>query len=374
MFLMAMAFVLVAFVFVCGFGRLGRGVVSRVSVLELNVLPSRLAAASQTICELGDTLPDCVLGETTPFGRGDTSSHGKRVYRQGQTGQGPVCTGGTRKGTVTAGWRIIIRQTFFERRVDCSTRSCRQRATQSSPAVRKSMPESVEAAASQNPIQTQPHVQQQLAAAMAGHGLRPSAARLFLAVLLPLLLPPPVLRAASAQSASFTQSAQSVAVFDFVEITARLSAPAAFNPFTEASITGDFQLSGSADPTQIAGFADSADGSLYRIRFMPSTPAPTPSTSPSKPPPAPCPSPAPSPPPTSTSAAPYGLIPPIPGTSSIRAPASTTSSTAPPPTGSSAGATTTPSTTPSTASPPSRSTACASPSPDAPAPSMASPS
>jgi hypothetical protein len=105
--LMAMAFVLMAFMFVYGFGRLGlRGVFEGVGAgtqrFAFQALQTR-----QTICEFRDAIPDCVLGETTPFGRGDTSSHGKRVYRQGQTGQGVVCRGGTRKGTVIAPRSLI---------------------------------------------------------------------------------------------------------------------------------------------------------------------------------------------------------------------------------------------------------------------------
>ncbi len=127
---------------------------------------------------------------------------------------------------------------------------------------------------SQNPIQTQPQVREQLAATAASLASRLAPARLLFALFLPVLLPAFGLHAATAQPAAFTQSAQSIAVFDFVEITASLPAPAAFNPFTDASITGDFEQTGSpektAEPTQVAGFADSADGSVYRIRFMPS--------------------------------------------------------------------------------------------------------
>jgi hypothetical protein len=68
----------------------------------------------------------------------------------------------------------------------------------------------------------------------------------------------------------FTQSAPQVAVFDFVEVTANVKTPTVQNPFTDASITGDFQQAGSTVSTPVEGFCDSADGSIYRIRFMPS--------------------------------------------------------------------------------------------------------
>jgi hypothetical protein len=78
------------------------------------------------------------------------------------------------------------------------------------------------------------------------------------------------LDAATARPVEFTQSATTVAVYDFVEITARVAAPGAGNPFTEASLKGEFAQAGSAEPQAVEGFCDSADGSVYRIRFMPS--------------------------------------------------------------------------------------------------------
>jgi len=68
----------------------------------------------------------------------------------------------------------------------------------------------------------------------------------------------------------FTQSAAEVAVFDFIEVTAKLPAAAAPNPFTDASLAGDFEPAGSADQIAVDGFCDSPDGTVYRIRFMPS--------------------------------------------------------------------------------------------------------
>ncbi len=71
---------------------------------------------------------------------------------------------------------------------------------------------------------------------------------------------------------TFSQSAQSVEVYDFVEVTARVGAPDAGNPFTEASVTGSFGPAGSAERLRVDGFCDSPDGSVFRIRFMPSAP------------------------------------------------------------------------------------------------------
>src|SRR5580698_5236430 len=90
-------------------------------------------------------------------------------------------------------------------------------------------------------------------------------------LLLGLLIPPGAgLLAQNAAGIVFTQSATQVGVFDFVEVTAKLPAAAAPNPFTDASITGDFEQAGSASQDQVEGFCDSTDGTVYRIRFMPS--------------------------------------------------------------------------------------------------------
>ena len=89
--------------------------------------------------------------------------------------------------------------------------------------------------------------------------------------LLPLLAVPAIaLHAAEPAAIVFTQSAPEVAVFDFIEVTAKLPEPAVQNPFADASLAGDFQQPGSAGPIPVEGFCDSADGTLYRVRFMPS--------------------------------------------------------------------------------------------------------
>ncbi len=89
--------------------------------------------------------------------------------------------------------------------------------------------------------------------------------------LLPLLaLPAIALHAEDSAAVAFTQSATSVAAYDFIEVTAKVAAPVLKNPFTDASITGDFEPAGSSERVEVEGFCDSADGSLYRIRFMPS--------------------------------------------------------------------------------------------------------
>ena len=91
-----------------------------------------------------------------------------------------------------------------------------------------------------------------------------------LLALLLLNLANPPLHAENPAAVVFTQSAPEVAVFDFVEVTAKVAVPAVSNPFTDGSIAGDFEQAGSAERVAVEGFCDSADGSVYRIRFMPS--------------------------------------------------------------------------------------------------------
>src|SRR5216683_34042 len=70
---------------------------------------------------------------------------------------------------------------------------------------------------------------------------------------------------------SFSQSAQAVEAYDFVEVTINVDAPDAVNPFTEVTVSGEFGRTGG--PRAIVdGFCDSADGRVFRIRFMPATP------------------------------------------------------------------------------------------------------
>ena len=71
---------------------------------------------------------------------------------------------------------------------------------------------------------------------------------------------------------SSSQSALSVEAYDFVEVTLNVSGPDAKNPFTDASVEGEFGKVGDSAQTPVDGFCDSPDGSVFRIRFMPSTP------------------------------------------------------------------------------------------------------
>jgi hypothetical protein len=71
---------------------------------------------------------------------------------------------------------------------------------------------------------------------------------------------------------SFSQSSDSIEAHDFVEVVARIQQPDAANPFVDATFSGSFGQNEAAGRIQVEGFCDSADGSVFRIRFMPSAP------------------------------------------------------------------------------------------------------
>lgn len=72
-------------------------------------------------------------------------------------------------------------------------------------------------------------------------------------------------------SISLAQSAPVVEAYDFVEVTLNIASPDVKNPFTEATVAGHFGKAGGSQ-TAVEGFCDSPDGSVFRIRFMPSAP------------------------------------------------------------------------------------------------------
>src|SRR5262245_40513003 len=71
------------------------------------------------------------------------------------------------------------------------------------------------------------------------------------------------------RSVSFSQSTTDLEAYDFVEITANVSLPHAMNPFVGVVIRGTFEPRGGEKKWDVEGFADSEDGSVYRVRFMP---------------------------------------------------------------------------------------------------------
>jgi hypothetical protein len=76
-----------------------------------------------------------------------------------------------------------------------------------------------------------------------------------------------VLQAAPA-GVRFVQSTDHPDQYDFVEVAIEVEKPDAANPFTDVTVEGRFERQG-GEAARVDGFCDSADGSLFRIRFMP---------------------------------------------------------------------------------------------------------
>ena len=75
-----------------------------------------------------------------------------------------------------------------------------------------------------------------------------------------------------APGVSFAQSSAIVEAYDYVEVSALVAHPTVGNPFTEARLTGWFENTEGSRHWDVDGFADSEDGSVFRIRFMPPAP------------------------------------------------------------------------------------------------------
>ena len=79
----------------------------------------------------------------------------------------------------------------------------------------------------------------------------------------------PIRLLADPSQVSFSSAPPQVERFDYVEITASVQRPDPGNPFTDVSLSGTFETADASRQWNIEGFADSDDGSVYRIRFMP---------------------------------------------------------------------------------------------------------
>lgn len=73
-------------------------------------------------------------------------------------------------------------------------------------------------------------------------------------------------------SVSYSQPAAKIEAYDYLEVTATVDKPDVLNPFTDAELSGTFQKKDGKKIWNVDGFCDSADGSVFRIRFMPDQP------------------------------------------------------------------------------------------------------
>jgi hypothetical protein len=67
----------------------------------------------------------------------------------------------------------------------------------------------------------------------------------------------------------FSQSVDSIEVYDFLEVQIAVASPTTKNPFTEVFVTGKMEKNDHAENFAVEGFCDSPDGTIFRVRFMP---------------------------------------------------------------------------------------------------------
>jgi hypothetical protein len=91
------------------------------------------------------------------------------------------------------------------------------------------------------------------------------------AVVIFFIICTPGLLHGSPQDIEFTQSDRNVDTYNFVEITLNMKSPDVENPFVDAIVEGWFATDDERK-VHVDGFCDSSDGSIYRIRFMPTKP------------------------------------------------------------------------------------------------------
>src|SRR5215471_13277960 len=77
---------------------------------------------------------------------------------------------------------------------------------------------------------------------------------------------------ASPANVTFSQGAATLEAYDFVEVTLNVASSDAANPFTDVAIPAHFGKAGDSKQLSVDGFCDSADGTVFRVRFMPWAP------------------------------------------------------------------------------------------------------
>lgn len=69
-----------------------------------------------------------------------------------------------------------------------------------------------------------------------------------------------------------TQNTDIIDIYDYLEVTVRPDQLIDGNPFTDIVLEGEFGKIGEDEFIKVDGFCDSQDGSIYKVRFMPSKP------------------------------------------------------------------------------------------------------
>jgi hypothetical protein len=70
----------------------------------------------------------------------------------------------------------------------------------------------------------------------------------------------------------FQSTSETVDCYDFAEAALTLQRPVPGNPFRDVIVSGTFREAHAGDEIPVDGFCDSTDGTVYRIRFMPTRP------------------------------------------------------------------------------------------------------
>ncbi|MGA7339073.1 MAG: DUF5060 domain-containing protein, partial [Terracidiphilus sp.] len=85
-------------------------------------------------------------------------------------------------------------------------------------------------------------------------------------VSIPVMLP--AISFAAPKDVSYSIPPFQIAAYDYAEITATVISPDAQDPFEDAALTGTLETEDGNLHLNVDGFCDSADGSVFRIRFM----------------------------------------------------------------------------------------------------------
>jgi Protein of unknown function (DUF4038)/Domain of unknown function (DUF5060)/Putative collagen-binding domain of a collagenase len=78
--------------------------------------------------------------------------------------------------------------------------------------------------------------------------------------------------AGRAKEVTFSQSSTTLDCYDYLELTINVVSPGTRNPFTDVTVSAHFSQVGQGNDLVVDGFCDSPEGTIFRVRFMPSKP------------------------------------------------------------------------------------------------------